>query len=83
MNRHDRRKAQKLKFEPASAHSKTLEMEQDGAELWLIYDGKRIAKRGQPDTPEAGTWVVTAPGYKVEQATPDGPISVHVRTDLQ
>ena len=31
----------------------------------MIYDGKRIAKRGHPDTPQAGTWVSIEPGYTV------------------
>jgi hypothetical protein len=31
----------------------------------VIYDGKRIAKRGHPDTPQTGTWVSIEPGYTV------------------
>jgi hypothetical protein len=37
----------------------------DGIDVFVIYDGKRIAKRGDPDTPQAGTWVSIEPGYTV------------------
>jgi hypothetical protein len=40
-------------------------IESDGIDVFVIYDGKRIAKRGHPDTPQAGTWVSTEPGYTV------------------
>ena len=41
------------------------ELESDGINVFVIYDGKRIAERGWPDTPQAGTWVSIEPGYKV------------------
>ena len=41
------------------------ELESDGINVFVIYDGKRIAERGRPDTPQAGTWVSIEPGYKV------------------
>ena len=31
------------------------ELESDGINVFVIYDGKRIAERGWPDTPQAGT----------------------------
>jgi hypothetical protein len=34
-------------------------------ELYVVLDGMRIAKRGCPRTPEAGTWVSLKPGYAV------------------
>ena len=40
-------------------------IESDGTDVFVIYDGKRIAKRGHPDTPQAGTWVSLEPGYTV------------------
>ena len=40
-------------------------MESDGAELYVTFDGVRIAKRGHPDTAQAGTWVSIEPGYAV------------------
>jgi hypothetical protein len=39
--------------------------EKDGGELFLTLDGVRIAKRGHPDTPHAGTWISIEPGYQV------------------
>jgi hypothetical protein len=40
-------------------------IESDGIDVFVIYGGKRIAKRGHPDTPQAGTWVSIEPGYAV------------------
>jgi len=40
-------------------------IESDGTDVFVIYDGKRIAKRGHPDTPQTGTWVSIEPGYTV------------------
>jgi hypothetical protein len=34
-------------------------------DIFIVYDGKRIAKRGHPGTPQAGTWVSIEPGYRV------------------
>jgi len=40
-------------------------MESDGRDVFVVYNGVRVAKRGQPNTPEAGTWVPLKPGYRV------------------
>jgi hypothetical protein len=40
-------------------------IESDGTDVFVIYDGKRIAKRGHPDTPQTGTWVSIERGYTV------------------
>ena len=40
-------------------------IESDGRDAFVVYDGVRIAKRGQPNTPEAGTWVSLEPGFRV------------------
>jgi hypothetical protein len=37
----------------------------DGKNLFIVFDGKRIARRGRPGTPQAGTWVSIEPGYSV------------------
>jgi hypothetical protein len=34
-------------------------------ELYIVFDGRRVAKRGYPDTPQAGTWVPIEPGFNV------------------
>jgi hypothetical protein len=31
--------------------------------LYVVVNGLRIAKRGAPDTPQAGTWVSLEPGW--------------------
>jgi hypothetical protein len=40
-------------------------IETDGTDAFVIYNGVRIAKRGQPNTPQAGTWISLEPGYRV------------------
>ena len=40
-------------------------IESDGIDVFVVYNGIRIAKRGQPYTPQAGTWVSLKPGYRV------------------
>ena len=40
-------------------------IESDGRDAFVVYNGVRIAKRGQPNTPEAGTWVSLEPGFRV------------------
>jgi hypothetical protein len=37
----------------------------DGVNCFVIKDGLKIAKRGRPDTPQAGTWVSLESGYRV------------------
>jgi hypothetical protein len=32
---------------------------------FIMVDGLKIARRGYPDTPEAGTWVPIEPGWEV------------------
>jgi hypothetical protein len=41
------------------------DIESDGKDLYFVFDGKRIAKRGAPGTPQARTWVSLEPGYTV------------------
>jgi hypothetical protein len=44
-----------------------LEMRCDGrgGDLFMIFDGVEIAKRGRPGTPQARQWVSLEPGYTV------------------
>jgi hypothetical protein len=35
-------------------------------DMFLMVDGLKIARRGYPDTPEAGTWVPIEPGWEVK-----------------
>ena len=40
-------------------------IESDGIDVFVVYHGNRIAKRADPSTPQAGTWVSLKPGYRV------------------
>jgi hypothetical protein len=40
-------------------------IESDGIDVFVVYNGVRIAKRGQPNSPQAGTWVSLEPGFRV------------------
>jgi hypothetical protein len=37
----------------------------DGQDLFVFVDGIKIAKRGHPGTPEAGSWISLEPGFAV------------------
>jgi hypothetical protein len=41
------------------------DLEPDGSDLFVTMDGKRVAKRGRPGTPQAGTWISLEPGIVV------------------
>src|SRR5215472_2396531 len=41
-------------------------IETDGTDAFVVYHGVRIAKRGQPNTPQAGTWVSLEPRFRVQ-----------------
>jgi hypothetical protein len=43
-------------------------IEFDGENLFVICSVKKIAKRGQPGTPQAGTWISLEPGFVVRDA---------------
>jgi hypothetical protein len=51
----------------------------EGRELLLIIDGVRIAKRGEPGTPHAMTWISLEPGYSVIQSADYSEIEVTYR----
>jgi len=40
-------------------------IETDGIDAFVVYNGVRIAKRGQPNSPQSGTWVSLEPGFRV------------------
>lgn len=50
----------------------------DGTDIFLIFDGKRIAKRGRPKTPYAKQWIALEPGVIVRQRSPSAPIVVEI-----
>ena len=49
-------------------------------DIYVVYDGIRIAQRGKPGTPQAKTWISLEPGYEVFN-TPDLSEIVVGRTD--
>jgi len=40
-------------------------IESNGRDVFVVYNRVRIAKRADPNTPQAGTWVSLKPGYRV------------------
>jgi hypothetical protein len=48
----------------------------DGQNLFVEADGVRIAHRGRPGTPQAGTWVSIEPGWEVIDASDGGSILI-------
>jgi hypothetical protein len=43
-------------------------IESERSNLFVVFEGVRIARRGTPGTPEAGTWVPLEPCYEVTGA---------------
>jgi hypothetical protein len=37
----------------------------DGRDMFVVVDGVKIARRGHPNTPKAGTWISIEPGWEV------------------
>jgi hypothetical protein len=50
---------------------KEIEILSDGRDMFAVVDGVRIAKRGRPGTPEAGTWVTLMAGWTVTGGGPE------------
>ena len=45
-------------------------IENDGSNVFVTFNGVRIAKRGKPETPQARMWVSVEPGYTVLDGGP-------------
>ena len=43
----------------------SLEIQFDGTDLYVVFNGVQIARRGAKGTPQARTWVSLEPGYHV------------------
>jgi hypothetical protein len=50
--------------EDDDAHTAAM-IEYNGADMFVLIEGRRIAKRGRPGTPQAGTWIVLEPGFVI------------------
>ncbi len=70
------RKRQSGTSNPEEIPKEGLVIHGDGQDLFVIFDGLRIAKRGQPGTQYAGAWVPLALGYTVRDGGGDGNIEV-------
>ena len=44
---------------------KQLKIEADSSDIFVVLDGVKIAKRGQPGTPYAKAWISLEPGWSV------------------
>ena len=47
------------------AKAPPFEVQADGTDLYAVFHGVRIAKRGAKGTPQACTWISLEPGYRV------------------
>jgi hypothetical protein len=47
------------------AKSEDISLVKDGRDFYVVVDGVKVAKRGYPGTPQAGTWVSIEPGWEV------------------
>ena len=47
------------------AKAPPFEVQADGTDLYAVFHGVRIAKRGANGTPQARTWISLEPGYRV------------------
>ena len=55
-----------------------LAMVADGTDIFLVFDSRQIAKRGQPKTRYAGQWIPLEPGVVVHQRSPFDQIIVEI-----
>jgi hypothetical protein len=50
------------------AKARSFELQADGTDLYAVFQGVRIAKRGAKGTPQARTWISLEPGFRVRDA---------------
>jgi len=50
---------------PGQAEGPGCKLEYARSDLFVVFDGRRIAKRGKPGTPQARTWIPIVRGYTV------------------
>jgi len=51
-----------------------IKIESDGGDVFVVFNGTRIARRGHLGTLKAGTWVSLEPGFRVRDGD-GGPAS--------
>lgn len=50
--------------------------EADATGFYVVANGKRIASRGRPNTPQAKTWITLIPGWHVMDGDKGGMIVI-------
>lgn len=60
-------------------HTVTMEPSPDGADLFIVIDGVKIAKRGRTGTPQAKTWIPLEPGFEVKEVLEGGERALEIR----
>jgi len=71
MNRQQRRAAKKnAECPPCAFRVEKSESSPGGVDLFVVFNGMKIARRGYPDSPQAKTWVSLEPGYVVTDISP-------------
>jgi hypothetical protein len=48
----------------------------ENGDIFVLIDGMKIAKRGQPHTPHADTWIMLEPGWLVRDVKGGNAIEV-------
>lgn len=51
-------------------------IEGTGSDIFVVFDGVRIAKRARPGTRQAGTWISLQPGFVVHSNADHSEITV-------
>lgn len=52
-------------------------------DIFVVVDGVKVARRGRPRTPQAGTWVTLEPGYVVRNCQVGGEAAIEVEYNGQ
>ena len=71
LNRHERRKAKRRHGDQPECSFSIEEAAGDSVDLFVVFDGMKIARRGYPDSPQAKTWVSLEPGWAVTDTSPN------------
>jgi hypothetical protein len=61
---------------------KDVKIEGDGTDVFVVYAGVKIAKRGHPGTPQAGTWISLEPGWTALDCKDESAIEISYKSVL-
>lgn len=71
--------SKKTSFGEQGGH--VLELLDTGKNLFLLFDGVKIAKRGKPGTRHAKKWVPLLPGWEINDVQEGGQDGIEVKRD--